>query len=333
MFKLGYGQSIQFSQFYSAPLVLAPSFAGATQSGRFVANFRDQWPSIQGTYTTFSASYDQNLEDINSGLGVLSVRDQAGAGNLALTEFGVSYSWHGTITKYNGGFYVYPGMHLKMSQRSINFQKLIFGDMITSDGSVVKQTLEQPPLPQKFYLDAVASIIFFNPQYFWAGISVDHLFRPNESLTLDDQSRVSMRTSIFAGYRINVGKTNSRLYNDRDQENVSFSAHYRYQGGYDQLDLGAYWTHPPMTLGIWVRGLPLASRQILKDMNRLENMDALIFLIGYEIFQMNIGYSYDLTISKLLGASGGAHEISLMYRFESRLDRPKKHAIIPCPRF
>jgi len=333
LIKLSYSQSIQFSQFYSAPLVLAPSFAGAVKNSRFIANFRDQWPSIPGTYTTFAASYDQNFEDISSGLGFLAVRDQAGAGNLSLTEFGALYSWQGVITKSNGGFYIRPGINFKMSQRSIDFQKLIFSDMISPDGSVTNITIEQPPLPRKFYLDAATSIIFYNPKYFWSGISVDHLFRPNESLYLNEDTRVSMKYSIFAGYKMNVGKTHSRLYNDKDNDNMTFTAHYRYQGKYDQLDIGTYWTHNPITLGMWLRGLPLASRPSLKEEHRFQNLDAIIFLVGYEIFDLRIGYSYDLTISDLLGASGGAHEISVMYEFKSGLDTKKKHAIIPCPSF
>jgi len=329
--KFGYTQSIQFSQFYSAPLVLAPSFAGAVENSRFTANFRDQWPGIKGTYTTFAVSYDQNFPDISSGLGLLAVRDQAGAGNLSLTEVGVIYVWEGQITKSNGGVYIRPGINFKMSQRSIDFQKLIFGDMISSNGEPSLMTMEADPMSAKFYLDATTSLILYNPKYFWGGFSVDHLFRPNESLYLTENTRVNMKVSIFGGYKMDVGKQHSRVYNSKTKDNVSFTAHYRYQGHYDQLDLGAYWTTTPMTLGIWIRGLPITSRQILKYESRFSNLDALVFLVGYQIAQMHIGYSYDLTISKLMGSSQGAHEISLMYEFESNIKNHRKHGIIPCP--
>ncbi len=42
----GKTQDPQFSQFYSSPLYLAPSFAGATDGGRGILNYRDQWPQL-----------------------------------------------------------------------------------------------------------------------------------------------------------------------------------------------------------------------------------------------------------------------------------------------
>ena len=50
---------------------------------------------------------------------------------------------------------------------------------------------------------------------------------------------------------------------------------------------------------------------------------------------LNIGYSYDYTISKLGPGSGGAHEFSLVYSWPIRNPRkpPKDKLIIPCPDF
>ena len=42
----GKTQDPQFPQFYSSPLYLAPSFAGATDGGRVILNYRDQWPQL-----------------------------------------------------------------------------------------------------------------------------------------------------------------------------------------------------------------------------------------------------------------------------------------------
>jgi type IX secretion system PorP/SprF family membrane protein len=329
--KFSFSQSIQFSQFYSAPLVLAPSFTGSVEQSRIIANFRDQWPGIPGTYTTFSASYDQYFPKIKSGMGLLALKDQAGSGDLGLLEVGFLYSWEGTITKQNGGWYFKPGIEFKMVQRSIDFHKLIFGDQITSDGTPSGTTIEVPPAPNKSYLDAATSIIVYNSKYFWGGISFDHLFRPNESLYDEEDTRVSLRTSVFAGYKMTVGQAQKRRQYDADQESVTFTAHYRYQRPYDQLDFGAYWDHDPFTLGIWLRGLPITSRYLYEK--KLENMDAVVFLVGYKIFDLRIGYSYDLTISKLLGNTGGAHEISLIYEFNANLKTKNKHATIPCPKF
>ena len=72
-------------------------------------------------------------------------------------------------------------------------------------------------------------------------------------------------------------------------------------------------------------------RQLKKE---LKGSDAIIFLAGYKIEDLHVGYSYDYTISTLAGAVGGAHEISLIYTF-NKLERPKKKkwTPVPCPSF
>ena len=39
-------QDPQLTQFYSCPLYLAPSFAGATQQHRVATTYRNQWPGL-----------------------------------------------------------------------------------------------------------------------------------------------------------------------------------------------------------------------------------------------------------------------------------------------
>lgn len=325
IFYDGYSQYIHFSQFYASPTILAPSFAGSTQNSRAVANYRDQWPSIPGTFVTFAASYDQNFYKINSGLGFLFVKDQAGHGNLSRTDVGVMYSWYTPIVKRQK-IYFRPGVQVKMTQRSLDFQKLIFGDQLSSPGN---STLEPTPETRKFYLDATASVLIYSPD-FWVGTTIDHLFTPNESIT-GNNTPVSMKYSVFGGYKFYVGKTTRRrAYAKDNRESLTASFYYRLQDGSDQFDLGGYWNHNPFTLGAWIRGMPIINNN--RNLNKKVNLDALVFLVGYKIFNFTVGYSYDLTISDMLGATGGAHEISLIYEFETKVGRSKRHAVISCPK-
>jgi hypothetical protein len=60
--------------------------------------------------------------------------------------------------------------------------------------------------------------------------------------------------------------------------------------------------------------------------------DMIAFLIGFKfVNKFSIGYSYDFTISNLVGSSRGANEISIIYQFETK--RAKKRGAIPCPEF
>lgn len=315
---------IQFSQFYASPMYLAPSYTGSIRSARMVANYRNQWPAIN-SFVTYAVSYDQHIQDIKSGIGAMVMRDQAGEGNLALTNAAVSYSWYTEITR---DWYFRPGIQFKYSQRSLDFHKLVFGDQINSDGTTSPISNETPPLPKKGYLDIAASALVYSDRY-WFGVTADHLLRPDESL-YNNGAKVDYKFTFFGGAKIPTdGGSRYRRRKNEEDKSITFSYQYRYQGGYDQLDLGAYWTHTPFTLGVWFRGLPI----VQAEKGQYGNPDAIILLVGYQIFAMRIGYSYDFTISSLINTTGGSHEISLIYEFVPNKSRKKRHAVISCPKF
>jgi hypothetical protein len=154
---------------------------------------------------------------------------------------------------------------------------------------------------------------------------------PNQSLT-NGTARVPMKLTVFGGYKHLVSKKRTRPRYGEEPESVTFVLHYRKQGIYDQLDLGAYWIRDPFTIGAWFRGLPVFS----KSDTKYGGLDAVIILVGYKINpKLRIGYSYDITVSGLLSHTGGANEISLVYIFnqDNLLQKRHRQAIVPCPIF
>lgn len=330
----GISQISHYSQFYSSPMTIAPSFAGFTKSSRVSLNWRDQWPAIPGTFMTYSVGVDHFFPRANSGVGLMVYRDVAGNGNLALTEWGTQYSYRLTIGQKRGNinneWYLRPGIYFKYSQRSLDFEKLTFGDQLKYDGTVTGGSIEPSPLPTKGYLDFSASLMAYTNLY-WGGFAVDHLLRPNQSLTGLD-SRLPLKLSVFGGAKILLRDRYSRRRNyGKDPENVTFTAHYRIMGTNDQLDIGAYWQRDPLVLGAWFRGIPIVD----KNKQKYESIDAIILLVGVKLKRsVKVGFSYDITISNLLSHTGGAFELSLIWEFDKNLDDFRaKHRIIPCPAF
>ncbi len=92
-------QDAHFSQFYSNPMYLAPSFAGSGVGSRIVANYRDQWPKVPGNYVTYSLSGDHYFSKIRSGMGLLLFSDQAGKGKILTNQFAFLYSYKIPITR------------------------------------------------------------------------------------------------------------------------------------------------------------------------------------------------------------------------------------------
>ncbi|MEQ8572887.1 MAG: PorP/SprF family type IX secretion system membrane protein, partial [Fulvivirga sp.] len=128
-------QDPQFSQYYAAPLYLNPAFAGTGSDHRFIANYRNQWPAFANGFVTYAFSYDYNMESLRSGVGFLATVDKAGSANLTSTSFNFLYSYK---IQMANKWIVTPGLSFGYSNRSIDFDKLVFGDQLDfqTDGQV-----------------------------------------------------------------------------------------------------------------------------------------------------------------------------------------------------
>ena len=307
----GFGQDPQFSQFYSNPLYLAPSFAGATGGSRVCANFRDQWIALPATFMTYSFSYDHYFAPFNSGIGFLAYRDVAGTGELGTFSLGVQYSYN---IKIKNTIFVRPGLHFSYRETGLAFNKLTFIDNVMNPdgGTTIPAALETNTRD----VDLGLSALVYSKRV-WAGTTVDHILLPNISLYAD-KVKVPIKVSVFGGVEL-VRK--GRLLKPVD-ETMTLAFLLKTQAQYTQLDLGVYWHKNPLVLGLWYRGIPPFNSQ---------RGDAFVILVGYKTTQFNIGYSYDMTISNLIAHAIGSHEISVSYKF--LLPRRKKKGGVPCPEF
>lgn len=319
-------QYVTFSQYYASPMNLAPSFAGSVQQSRLSFNYRDQWAKIGGTFRTYSAAYDIHVPKVSSGFGVLLLKDEAGAGNLGRFELGVLYSWYGLLSK-SSQLYFRPGVEFKLTQRSIDFTQLVFGDQLSAgnNGNPSPQVQPFPEFANKTYVDATASMVVYSPS-FWVGTSIDHLFRPNDAFYNNPSYQVDLKYSFFGGYKFKMGANGHHGYGSSRIEDWFFvSGYYRMQSLNSQMDIGGYWDHLPFTLGIWVRGIPYL------NITKTPNIDAVVALVGYKIYNFSIGYSFDMTVSPLIGDTGGSHEITITYLFAPNLKSKKRDGPLPCP--
>ena len=322
------GQATNFSQFYSTPTLLGPSFAGMNKGSRVAMNYRRQWISIPNSYRTYSVSFDHYLEDMNSGLGFLAMRDASGAGDLSLTNLSLLYSYDLEISRT---WHFRPGIQFMYSHRSMNFREFTFGDQLSLDGDNAPVTIEEDYKDYLNYLDGAASALFYNDQ-FWFGFSAKHLLQPNQSFLGGNthQSKVSMKFSGYGGVMFDLSDRRSKT---EENFRVTFLYENKPKEGWDHLDLGVYYTKEPLMIGSWVRGLPGINSPQGYEM---QNIDAVIIMAGVKFSKFRIGYSYDFTVSKLWNSStGGTHEVSIVYRFmkEFSLRRREKHTSIACPSF
>lgn len=314
------GQDPQFSQWYAAAQYLNPALTGNTHQDRIALNYRLQWPGVQPGYETYMAAYDHRFSTVNAGMGGMVLRDKAGTSGLTTTTFGLNYAYEARLSYKRALRF---GARLGYTLRGVDPSGYLFADQVIRDNAA--QTIEPNLVPQVNYLDLAAGALYFS-ESFWAGLSMNHLNRPNASLLVDGDGPMERRLSAHAGYRFAIDGMRNLA---RSETRMTLATHYKMQGKWDQLDLGWYIDHKQLTAGLWYRGLPL-----LKAYRPgYGNNDAVILMAGYQTDnQLRFVYSYDITISKLTMRSAGAHEISLIYEWPMK-PKSKKHKVVPCPKF
>lgn len=318
------GQDPHFSQYYAAPLYLNPAFAGTGSAHRFIANYRNQWPNLANGYVTYAFSYDYNLHDLRSGVGLLATVDKAGSANLQSTSLGFLYAYKVQLANQ---WIVTPGLYFGYGHRNIDFNKLVFGDQLEfqSNGQVPTTDPTVGSLGGVGYFDFGSGILIYNKN-FWAGFSAYHINQPNRSL-LGEESKIPVKTSIHAGVKIPLYHG---MFKKERISSIAPSFVYQNQGDFDQLDVGLHFIYEPVMIGIWYRGIPI-------QQNARDNIsqDAAVLILGLQFDQLEIAYNYDFTISELGSVSGGAHEISLKYSMEIMMHSKtkRKDKFIPCPTF
>jgi type IX secretion system PorP/SprF family membrane protein len=315
-------QDPEFSQYYAAPLYLNPAFSGTSVDHRFNINYRNQWPNIANAFQTYAFSYDYNLDQLNSGLGVLVVVDKAGTASMTSQQVNFQYSYKVHISDK---WVLSSGLNFGIGTRSLDYNKLIFYNELDFLQSGGVPPDKRSDVDRASYFDFGGGMLAYSRK-FWIGFAAAHLNRPNRSLT-DDEAQIPIKTTIHGGVRIPLYHG---LFKKDRVAALAPSFVYKQQGRFDQLDVGTYFLYEPVVLGLWYRGIP-----IRQNVNDNISQDAIVVILGFQLEKVEISYSYDVTVSELGPISGGAHELALKFKIDmaAQVKTRKKEKFIPCPTF
>jgi type IX secretion system PorP/SprF family membrane protein len=231
---------------------------------------------MSGSFVTTAAAYDQHVESLRGGLGLLVMNDQAGRGTLATTTVSGMYSHQQPITRK---FSLRAALQVTYLQKALDWSKLTFGDMIDPRRGFIYETQDIPRGGTVQAADFSAGLLGFSDKVY-GGVAVHHLNEPNESLVLG-VSRLPMKYTVHLGSVIPIQKSARGV-------EASVSPNFR---------------------------------------------DAFIATLGIETDLVRFGYSYDLTVSELTPATGGAHEVSFSLQFDCRAKRSTLRRAPNCPAF
>ena len=352
-------QDPMFSQFYANPLFLNPAMAGTNVCPRLAFNFRDQWPSMPGTFMTYAASYDEHFDKIYGGIGVQFWGDRAGEGGILNTyNASAMYSFKVKVSKKSNMRFA---LQAAFQNKSLDWSKLTFGDMIDPRYGFVYSTNENIAnyINHINTLDFSFGFLGYTPHVYF-GFAAKHIATLSLSGKTTPYSFLSgnadgnfydmLKLTAHVGANFDL-KRKSKKETSFGDISISPNFIYEHQLGFNYFSEGLYMKFYPFTVGVWCRhGLTYKYDEPMLDQNgnvifgpdsitpmtqktNIYNSDAIIFMFGLEYNMFKVAYSYDLTISRLASATtGGSHEVSV----QVLLPCPKKRKAIKdlkCPSF
>lgn len=317
-------QDPNFSQFFASPLTLNPALTGLFDGQvRAAGNYRNQWPTINNAFTTYTASVDFGIlndripEMDQFGVGLLGFSDRSGNGILNNNAIGLSTAYHKSLDE-NGYNQFGVGFQATYMNKRLDITNLQFEDQLTSLGftGVTSEVFNFRQINVS-YMDVNAGILYNGStnglNNLYAGVSVYHINAPKESFHGGD-FHLEPRLTAHAGYRHPIGEFNA----------LHISTNYSRQANATNAVIGGAYmmglnqdTYNPINLylGSWYRF-----------------GDAVIPYLGFEFGDFHFGATYDVNTSSLKPASNmrGGTEISLIYIKKYKDPNIKR---LNCPKF
>lgn len=316
-------QDLYFAQPYANRMYQNPAYAGLLDDYSITLSYRNQFPTLAGTFQTSQLAADYRLRDPRSAVGVLINYDRTGGIGYTRLQAGGVYAYHARLTEQlalSGGASVSYGL------QRVSYGNLIFGDQLTDDGVVGSQSLEvRDYQPVHYFTAGVGGVLY--AERFWLGASVHHINQPD--LGFITQSTLPMRLNLQGGYKYYFLK--SSVKGESREVSVAPTASYTYQGGSQRAEAGLYFTTTPITVGAVYRGIPLPGSS--------HPQQVLTAIAGVSVGSFRLGYSYDMSLSQFSADVGGAHEISLSLREFDALEaawrrlKRRNYPLVPCPAF
>lgn len=318
-------QDPNFSQFFASPLTLNPALTGKFDGAyRVAGNYRNQWPTINNAFTTYTASFDINIlknrisEVDQFGVGVMAFSDKSGNGVLQYNYAAFSVAYHKGLDE-DGYHQIGAGFQGTYVNKRLDVSSLKLEDQLRADGftGVSSENFSNFQLNLS-YFDLNAGI-FYNgttngDNNFYVGASMYHINQYRERFSDTGQYFLAPRVTLQGGGRVPVGDGNSFHFSGNHSRQAG--AVNTIVGGAYALNVNSDEANPSnLYLGSWFR-----------------LGDAIIPYVGLEWGEFRLGASYDVNISQLKPGSNmrGGSEFSLIYTREPRDPNAKK---LNCPKF
>jgi len=300
-------QDPAFSQFYANPLYMNPAMTGVEGPAKLSLGYRNQWPGATNPYVTYHASFDQQIEVLQGGVGIHVGNDRQGGGVFNTLSVDAIYAYH---LRVSSDLMISGGFQASVGQRSMDPSDLVLPSELMGTGTSTLTSYS------KVYPDFAVGFAGFYKNIF-GGVAAHHLLEPYGSPSEDPNTRLSRKYTAHLGAMIPIYE--KRL--GREVLQLSPNLVFMQQDIYQQLNYGLEVLYRGIIVGAWFR----------QDL--LFSYGTVIFSAGYGNGQFRIRYSYDAKLSPpdLHIPTLGAHELSMVVIFKN-LKKSTKHRAIKCPK-
>ncbi|MBX3162998.1 MAG: PorP/SprF family type IX secretion system membrane protein [Bacteroidetes bacterium] len=273
----------QYSQYMLNEMAINPAVAGRDQYPEVRSNNRYQWAGITDAPRTYMLTLQGPIQEKNMGLGMNLYTDIVGP--TRRTGLTGTYAYHLQLNEKK--------MFLSMGLSAGVLQWGVDGSKITLHDDGDQQLLSQ--YQTAVVPDLGAGLYFYQKDKFYVGLSVPQMYNaPLAVYTHNSKSKIVSQLNINGAYTFSLG-TDFKIepsfllkYEKPTPMKVDVGARFIYQ---DQIWLGTTYRHK----------------------------DAMSFLIGYMFNNyLMVGYSYDVTTTKIKNYTSGSNEIMLGIRFSRK---------------
>ena len=311
----GEAQDNQYSQFTMLPIYYNPGYTGMEQGMRAKFAYRRHWVKLPHDFKAMNFNMDIAARGIpgSGGLGFMVDSHNEGGGLIKKNSFGLNLAVRIPIMD---NVVSALGMSAIFTQKYIDWSRLIFSDQLDENYGNIYTSDFVPPSSNKVNFPdfSVGGIFRFKRDagkdsevIGTFGLAIHHLFEPNESF-LSLESNLPAKFVGTIDFQIQpVQNSKASMYGFK--YNPAFI--YMNQAGMDSWSIGMNVYKFPLYVGLWYRS---SEFQFL-------NNDALIVLLGLNTnfggdIRMKLVYSYDVMLTDLTKATGGSHEITLIFEMD-----------------
>lgn len=191
-----HAQDSEAFSFYYNPVQSNPALSGAEGPGKLRLMYRDYYPGRGLDLYSINCSYDSYLEGIHGGFG-LYVSENVLGRLINDLRAGGSYSYH---LRASRDLYINAGFMASVIHRYLNAGAVVLPDQIDPLMGPVLPPGEIIASGSRTVFDAGVGFLFIYRDYH-AGISANHIFKPDIGGNGSEESRLGRRLSFHGSAR------------------------------------------------------------------------------------------------------------------------------------